>query len=350
MWPAHLEVFMMNAKEEFFKKQLLKGKEIVFVNEPFMAVVEKEGEQPIKCYPVVYDVPFNCGVGVFYEIGDGSRWGMMSPRDLITAWRATEILQHITHIKNGTLCSAYYAGQRNVHISNQHRVDEIISIIGKEKYYQIMAMPVPEEIIQAIIDRQKADIPPNVDSITDELRVGTVQWRPEFVDLEVERPEEVDRRNEMFKNTIARYEKLLSSYAKYVSLPRKCNGMYNVESALVTLIEKKMDQSYLDDVVVALAGVVGHLFCYEERSILMPFCQSSSQKEYNDRFESEKISAICKSAAWIIKLRSPWIFFRQKKDSLTEETARNLLEELFVEFFPPPKSFIAKGEETKSSV
>jgi len=327
------------------KDGLLQKGEIVFVNEPFMAVIEGKEEQPIKCYPVVYDKPYNCGVGIFYEIGGGSVWGMISPRNFITAWRATEILRHITYIKNGTLCYAYYAGQRNVHISDQYRVDEIIAIIGKEKHDQIMAMPIPEEIIQAIIERQKTKIPPDIGLITDELRAGTISWRPEFVDLKVERSEEVDRKKEMFESTVAKYEKLLCSYAKHTSLPRKCNGMYNVESALVTLVDKKMNQDYPDDVTTALAGVVGQLFCFEETTMLMSFCQPSSQEEYDRRFMAEKNSAIRKTAAWIVKARSKsWIFFWQKKDSLTEKAARELLEKLFIEFFPPPqKSTTEKG-------
>ena len=68
---------------------------IHFRNQPFMARVDGQGEEPIECTPVVYDTPSTCGVGVLFEDGRGQTWGLLSPRNLIAAWRGTEVLRRL---------------------------------------------------------------------------------------------------------------------------------------------------------------------------------------------------------------------------------------------------------------
>ena len=61
---------------------------IHYTSEPFMARVDEQGEDPIECTALVYDSFSNCGVAIRYPDGTGSVWGLMTPRNLITAWRA----------------------------------------------------------------------------------------------------------------------------------------------------------------------------------------------------------------------------------------------------------------------
>lgn len=327
----------MNAEEELIKKQLLEYEEIVFVNEPFMAIVEGRGDQPVKCYPVVFDEDHSCGIGIIFENGRDNSWGLISPRNFIAAWRATEIIRHIAHIENGTLCAAYYAGRRSVCQNAQDWLIETVNIIGMETYNQIMAMPVPEEIIQAIIDRQKKKdlYKPDACFINDELVAGTVSWRPEFADLNVERPEDTDVRNEMLIKTTNRFLKLLNSYIEFTYINGHFCDVYKIKSALVSLVEKKMDQEYPEDIVMAFAGVVGSIACRAGTSITMPCYKKYPEDDYDSWFILKKNSSIIESAAWLKKTRaSPSIFFWKKKDPLTEEEARKLLSSLFIKYFP----------------
>ncbi|MCK9578199.1 hypothetical protein M0R01_01740 [bacterium] len=329
--------------------RLHQDEDIAFINKPFVAVVEDKGEKPIECYPVIYNAPFTCGIGIFYEDGDGKVWGLTAPRDLIASWRATEIIQHITHIKDDTLCHAYYAGKRNVHVTEQYMVDEIIATIGKEKHDQIMNMAIPEVIIQIIIDGQDTKISPSLKQINDELRAGTIVWKPEFSNLGIEQPEEGDEQKKFFQDTVAQYEVLLASYAKHVSLPRKSIYMEIIEATLVDLIERNIKQSYADDVIVALAGVVGSLKNFEVTTMLIPSYCTISLSDYKYQFEVEKYSAIKKSAEWIVKTRSisPFLFWK-KKHCITKNEACNLLEGIFTEYFSPPEEWQEKMSEASS--
>ncbi len=146
---------------------------IHFKNEPFMARVSGKGEEPIQCTPVVYDERSHCGIGIFYEDGQGQIWGPVTPRNLIAAWRGTEVLRRLDFIKNGTLCGAYYTGARDPHESDMKSFAEpIIAKIGRKTYDEIMEMPVPEQIMRAILDNQKDEFAPSLYPITEEVRGG----------------------------------------------------------------------------------------------------------------------------------------------------------------------------------
>jgi len=311
---------------------------IHFRNEPFMARVSDKGEEPIKCTPVVYDEMLSCGVGIFYEDGKGQAWGMMTPRNLIAAWRATEILRHFDSIEHSSLSSAYHTGLRDPHKNDvESYVNPTIEKIGREAYDTIMSMPVPEEIIRAVLDNQQDDFPPALWPITQEVRVGTIQWRQEFADAGIKHPAEVDAKEREQEATIAAFESLLASYSKATNLPRKCMGMNHLEGALLTLVEKNMGQAHSDEVVIALAGAVGRIASFEFAMSLMPSLGPRTQEEYGLQIETEKQGAIFSSAEWLITVSSgfSWRSWRRRKGSLTLNDAKQLLGRLLVEYFPP---------------
>lgn len=172
---------------------------IHFRNEPFMAHVADKGSEMIKCTPVVYDDLTNCGVGVFYEDGSGDVWGLLTPRNLITAWRGTEVLRRLDTVEEGTLCAAYTTGERNPHKSDMKRIEPIIEKIGRKAYDKIMSMPVPEQIIRAILDNQQDDLPPDLEPITEEVEAGTIEWRQEFADAGIKRHTEINEGPRFFQ-------------------------------------------------------------------------------------------------------------------------------------------------------
>lgn len=313
-----------------------KGK-IHFQNEPFMARVADKGDKPIKCTPVVYDEMLNCGVGVFYEDGNGQVWGMVSPRNLVAAWRGTEVLRRLDTIEHGTLCAAYYTGVRDSHESDmKSHVEPTIAKIGRTKYNEIMAMPVPEQVIRAILDNQKDDFAPDLYPITDEVRAGTIQWRQEFADAGIKHPDEIDAMKRAREETVAKFERLLTSYARSRDLPRECNGIQNVETALLTLVDKGANQTHPDRVLVALAGVVGELAISEFWMTILPF-GPRSREEYDAQMDKTKERALDHSASWLASnsWRSRLAFWKRQQASFTRTSAKELLRRLLGEYFPP---------------
>lgn len=310
-----------------------------------MAIVEGNGEEPIECIPIVYDEAFNCGLGVVFPDGKGQIWGMVTPRNLITAWRGTEVLRFLDRIEHGTLCAAYYAGQRNPHSSESERIKSVIEKIGQDNYDRIMKMPVPEELIRAILDNQSEEFAPDLYPITDEVRAGTIQWRQEFADSGIKHPDEIDAKARQQEETVAKFEELLASYAKARNLPRQCLGMSHVEGALLTLVEKGAGKVHSDDIIVALSGVVGELAASEFAMFMMPF-GNPSPEEMDKITERRKREAIDKAAAWLVSEpeTSLWdsflqlIRWKQKTTgALSLSEAKSLLYKLLDEYFPVQK-------------
>lgn len=160
---------------------------IHFENQPFLAIVPEKGESPILCTPVVYDEKFCFGTAILYKDGGGKAWGLIAPRDIIAAWRGTEVLRLLERIEDETLTSVYYTGFRNPDQFDFKRyVIPMIKEIGQESYNKIMSMKVPEQIIRAILDNQDGDtLSPDTYPITLELRAGTIEWRKEFADYNI---------------------------------------------------------------------------------------------------------------------------------------------------------------------
>jgi len=310
-----------------------------------MARVTDKGDEPIQCTPVVYDEAYNFGVGVFYEDGKGQVWGMVTPRNLIAAWRATEILRHLDVIEPGTLCCAYYTGMRDPHESDmKSRIEPTIAKIGRATYDAIMSMPVPEQIVRAILDNQKDDFAPSLYPITEEVRAGTIQWRQEFADVGISHPDAIDAAERAREETIVKFERLLTSYAGSRNLSRECMGMGYVESALLALVDKSANRTHPDHVLVALAGVVSELAVSEFSMVMVPFGLHGHDavRTHMDRTKEE---AIKHSAGWLISSSKPsglarFAFWRRQPASFTPGSAAELLRRLLDEYFPP-KSEVA---------
>lgn len=303
-----------------------------FRNKPFWAVVDGEGDTPIKCTPVVYDRIDTCGVGILFEDGNGQVWGLFSPRDLIAAWRGTEVLHRLDVIEHATLAGAYYTGLRDPNKSDMDsHVKPTIAKIGRKAYNEIMAMPVPEEIIRAILDNQGDDIAPDLDPIIDEVRAGTIEWRQGFADAGVKHPNEIDAKRRAQAETVAKFEKLLLSYAKSRNMSREGIGMGYVESSLLDLVEMGKYETYSNEVVVALAGVLGELAASELTMALLPFGISDNQ--YDKTYDE----AIAHSAKWLAsnsRGQRLLLFRRRRTESFTYDSAEALLRRLHEELFP----------------
>lgn len=285
---------------------------------------------------MVYDDPNNCGVGVSYGNNEGGEvWGLILPRNLIAAWRATEILRCLDAIEEGTLASTYYTGLRGTPQGSDlgRHVGPTIEKIGVVKYREIMSMPVPEEIIRAILDNQvllengKTNClsSPDLYPITQEVQAGTIAWREEFERAGVTHPNDTRDERRVQRKKIEELEPLLASYARKQKLQRGGSEMQETENGLYQLIRKGVDKSQPHDVLVALSGILGALLvCPKQRSMHRTWICEKRQ------------SSIDASAKWLVANRSsPLLMFWRNSDSLTTfEDAKELLSRLFDEHFP----------------
>lgn len=240
--------------------------EIVFRGTPFAVRLKKNGDSLAKVTPVVcYDGSYVCGIGLLCN--DTSlmfnHTALHWPHDLIAAWRGTEILASISgiDITAVTLFVVYLAGVRDPVLAERETyVQQLINQLGIEKYEQIMKKRVPEEIIRAILENQHKKSPPTLHSIPDEVRAGTMDWRPAFDDAGVKHPDQIEAERRRQGEIIAQFEELLASYAAARNIPRQSSGMRFIEGALLELVvEKEMLHTCAKKELVALASVVGEL-------------------------------------------------------------------------------------------
>ena len=303
---------------------------IHFRNEPFMAVVKGRGDEPVKCTPVAGEIKSNCGVGIRFEDGKVQIWGLVHPRDLITAWRATEVLKHLNFINpNFTLCAAYYTALRNLSDDDRKRYAEpIITKIGRQTHRKIMSMPIPEKIIRAILDNQGHDCSPSLFPIEYEVKAGAIKWRPEFTDAMGD-PDKDYAKEEARKKIISKFEPLLVSYAKFRDHPRHCIAMDDVERALLKLIKKGSDETHSNRVAVALAGAAADFIAFD----------------FPENMELDPVGthdAIYRSARWLtLSVLGKPRFFRKRAHLATASDFNKMIEELLLrlleEYFPAAK-------------
>lgn len=297
----------------------IKGK-IYFKNEPFMAVVEGRGDNPVKCTPIVYDgrdpssaFGNECGAGIIFEDGKKYSWGLWQPRDLITAWRATEVLRRLNVIKKHDFCAAYYTGRRRVSNNDREKyVEPIIAKIGRQAHREIMSMPIPDEIIRAILDNQGQDFSPSGWPITDEIAAGTIKWQEAFSRVGIKHPDEVKAEEWANKKTIARFKRLIDSYTN--SRIQTCfAGLPFPEGDLLELVKKDAGKIHSDSLLVALAGAKSGLFLSD-------------------------------SAQWLVSLAvgKPRFFSRRHSHSAAVSELNKMVEQslsrLLEEFFPAVKA------------
>jgi len=272
--------------------------------------------------------------------GDGQKyiWGVVTPRNLIAAWRATELIRHFDAVGYETLRIVYNAGIRYPGDEEVRScVDQAKTKISPKLYGDIMAITVPEKVIRAILDNQGDEFAPNLWPITDEVRAGTVEWRQEFADAGVKHPDEVDAEYRAQQKTIAKFEGELLSYAKSRGLDRDCNGMKYVEVAILAIAETGKDRFRSNLITVALAGVLG------ERSIALfsmstlriaPYADKEEHVEkYMDKVREE---ALANSVNWVINnpdYYNGWTehLFRRSNLIKNHEEVKEMLTRLLME-------------------
>lgn len=150
-------------------------------------VILFKGKKAIK---KVYDVgitkavPFagtdgdSMGVGLLYpEKQSYSLWGLTMPHDIVASYRGMMIAQEVPQFGFRTLCSCWYAGEKDRGPSDKQYIDEIKGMIGRYKLQQILAAPLPS-FDKAIRTMQEHNINFDVPPFLLEIKQGSLTMTP----------------------------------------------------------------------------------------------------------------------------------------------------------------------------
>jgi len=148
--------------------------------------------------------------------------------------------------------------------------------------------------------------------------------------------DEIDAEKRAQEATVAKFERLLASYARSRRCPRQCMVMQNVENALLALVDKGASQPHPDRILVALAGVVGEVALSEFMIFVLPLDLYNHQEECHAQVDRTKESAIDRSATWLASgsWLSRFAFWKHRRNLFAHNARKELLRRLLGEYFP----------------
>lgn len=233
---------------------------IRFKGERFKARAKDKGNDPVLCTPIVFDDGVKCGVGVIVD-GEILRWGLFAPRDYVASWRAGEILRHFGHIDTSLLRGAYYAASRSLNdVDATSYARPIIEKIGKEEHGKIMSLPIPEKVVDVILDGRKNEgFKPNLYPLTEEVEAGTLTWRNEFSEVGVLTPGQYRTRKRMREEVEEKTSDHLHALVNVIGVEQMELGIHEVKNNLVILFEKRAHEECPVYILVALATITSNI-------------------------------------------------------------------------------------------
>lgn len=125
------------------------------------------------------------GVGlIFPEENKATIWGLLMPHALIQSWHAMKILEHIEVIEHGALCASWYAGGRDVHSSDEKRVQSLAKEFGSPIKFQafrdevLASVPGVDELDSMIIGLREKGVDIDVWELEREVKAGRILTSP----------------------------------------------------------------------------------------------------------------------------------------------------------------------------
>ncbi|KKT81978.1 MAG: hypothetical protein A3B07_00180 [Candidatus Yonathbacteria bacterium RIFCSPLOWO2_01_FULL_43_27] len=303
------------------------GDSIRFRGQYFKAHVGIKESKPFLCTPIVYNDEENCGVGIIVEWNRVQKWGMYEPRDYIASWRAGEILRELRHINSITVRGAYFAASRSLNSKEeQYCTTPVIEGIGEESYHKIMSLPIPNKIVQVVLDdRKNKSLNPNLYPLTEEIEAGTLAWRGEFSEAGVLTPEQFrtnKKRHEEIKLETDKHLRSMINDIKNIDLTDI--GICIIRSTLATLFEKKVNEEYPHYVLVAFAVIMSDAKVAHIQS-------RAGYKMF------EKISRWVSRTSGYPRF-SPFNIVPKKKGVLSPQESFDLLQKLVSQYYPADKN------------
>lgn len=316
-----------------------------FTSELFTAELEGIGTR--ACKAVIIEDRGCIGVGIQWEY-TGEIWYSAAtlPSDPFAAFRGTEILRQCSKLTGLMRGCAYWAGvrdQNGIFPFAMEGVELLVTHIGKETYDAIMAMKIPEEVVDYTIDCLRRGVSIAQSWITDEVRAGTVEWRDVFADFGVEHPSVVDAREQRNEEIRTQHQEALKSLIDFVNASHVvpgsdgisigCNVYNYIEATIVTAAGDRNAESELDmRTITALGYVVGSVACTESTHAYRSCNKEARLKLWRKEFEE----TIFDAALWLSADG------KQYFDGLYEVVNAQVLRlrELIIKYFPEGKDKI----------
>ncbi|MGH2496518.1 MAG: hypothetical protein ACRDIV_17610 [Ktedonobacteraceae bacterium] len=193
------------------------------------------------------------------EVFNGLNDSMYDP---IRWTRAIWVLEALPVI-NLTLfnCDLFWGIGHESSTTFQRVAAKVRQAVGDQAYREIMARPIPMEVIELLI--HMADAGHKVDSaiyhVTDEIDAGTIRWSQELKRIGVVHPDYRRAYVAARAEIVSRYEPYLFAYATYREAPYsresegKCMIMLAIESIITDCIERGIEQDYGADIAALLS-------------------------------------------------------------------------------------------------
>lgn len=263
------------------------------------------------------------GLGVFGPCGHYN--------DIIAMWRVTEIMPFCKSINQHIyphLLSAVLRLKKSPE-AIEMLLSALVSGDYKAVYQNVMSKKVPKEIIQLVLDSQHSSSVISCSVITEELRAGTVSWNDwdeVFTEARVLRPDQADEIDRRRKDTVARYQKHLYDYAKFVKTDVTGSNAAVITDQVIYLVEKGIEKEHSAEEVLALSAVVGMLSTVASAMIVAP------ESHTRDEAENEMRNClILDAAAWLAKHEKKWWKFRLTDSDIRAAVAK--LEAIGVKYY-----------------
>jgi hypothetical protein len=270
-------------------------------------------------------------VGAYMDDGLGIFGPCGRYNDIIVMWRVTELMPYCASI-------------------NQHIYSHLLSAVVREKqskerlnillralipgdyesiYRSIMAKKIPQEIVQFVLDSQESLSAINPIVITEELRAGTIvwnEWDEAFTAAKVLRPDQADEIKKRRNDTVARYQKHIDNYVKFVKTDPRGLGISVMADQIVYLVERGIEKEYSATEVSALAAVVGLLTTVSDTVIMAPDHYTRDEAENEMRN-----TLILDAAAWLANQEKKWWKLRISNEDICIKVAK--LEAIGVKYY-----------------
>lgn len=299
---------------------------------PFRSVDENSGgktELATLTPTILRDMDGSYSIGVYVN----DKYGLFASfdrfNDIISLWRATEIMPYCKSIDQNIFAYLVAIGSR--HSEPTPQLNMILrSVIAAGDYdsiyHNVMEKNVPEEIVRFILDNQNSGFPPSLEVVTEEVRAGTIQWREDFSGFGILRPEEKDVLTKSREAIVARYLNTLNDYALYVEINTKGQEIKIITDQVIELVEKGIEKDHPAPVVVALAAIVGMLSVISSAVIVGPSNLTRERAEHEMRN-----SVLSNASAWLAKQEKKWWKLRPTDQDIMEAYFK--LEELAGEYY-----------------
>lgn len=284
--------------------------DIFYEGEPFNAGVDNYSDQPIRCVPMICIKSSNprteIGIGVLFGKDLAYCNFYASPFDLFAAYRATEMIRLYDLIKESDIKDVYFAAIRNS--GCQQEIASITNRIEVENYEKIMAMKIPDKIIDLFLKEKDFQTLPVFHSIYLEIKEGTIEWRDEFTAFGIKSKEQYLVEKEERKKILMAYEPIFTSLFKYSCEEADFSLREKVEITLTGILEDIPYFAETTDEQIQVAVAYVKYQCY----VFEPCCEMIGITPNEEDYLAYQENIVSGAIGWLV---DTWNKFHEYIDS-----------------------------------